>query len=898
MVDVQTPVAATPEQAESSREGLRRMQRLSEAARVKANPHVGTFHPSTSALVYPPTSSRRHHVVTSVFGNVQPRGVPMSRFFQAAWAIEISPDGAWMTAVHASGPTMRPEISEGGRVVVYSSSVLDPSTTLGSFMPMCNFPLSSSFLDMTYVYPPRTRLGPGGAEAASALGPVPPAGHSAAKSRGPTLVVLTSELVYLFHPHPLPGNITLDTQSSHSIPTSSVSATGSGATAPLNWTINALRCSLGARSYADIANPGPTTSSYRAQRGWIGMVGGSDGVWAAVERNGELSIIRIDIGLDANNIPFLATTPLPALPRPRPPPFAETTVVPDAFLEHVVFVPLKDGTANGSVDSGPSDPGVTVVRVYRDADCSGAPNSPPRLRTRFEQCDLRHRAVTLAEGFKDLGPATDAATPLDWVPSHARTASISPEGTTLLALAPLPDVPPHTLALALVSSGSGLALTHVNLVPPSEGDTDGTGPPRWHALTGEERIVEPAAAFGPTGEISLAPSQGTRRGEMGLVGVFSSSTPRLVPSPRLGAPASPSESLKVTAKRAARSVELAVVQGVDWSDAVRAAFATVAAHEGPELAAAILEQALSMFIKHSRSYVPHILRLQVAVWALTDDPRRELSSELLRIAEASQAFYLCGEERDGAVAFDLDSVWNLVDIYEWGLSVLGQTMRDAVAERAHSEWAPTEPRTEGSSRLLYIAHPLLRRIIAHFIALLDAFAKFATALDRPIRAPESSLEMGRSAQATSVAASRVLDAGAREGVDLKAWGDFLATVGKGPRPSDADTCASLLCLDVGPIASLLPTALSSMPTSSALFAPFATAEPIPRDGATCAALGERPTAVCDRCGARTVLIANNVMRGGSPSPWAAWRRTWMAGCMCGGSWMRQHLDAPAGLRAR
>jgi hypothetical protein len=240
--------------------------------------------------------------VTSVFGTAQPRAVPMSRFFQPAEAIEISPDGLWMAAVHASGPTMRPEISDGGRVVIYSSSVLEPSTTLGSFMPMCNFSLSAPVLAMTHVYPPRTRLGAGG-EAAPALGPVPPPGHSAAKTRGPTLVVLTAELVYLFHPHPLPGTVVLDTQSSHSIPTGSVSATGSGAAAPLNWTINALRCPLGARSYADIANAGPMTSSYRVQRGWLGMVGGSDGVWAAVERNGELSVIRIDIGLDANNIP-------------------------------------------------------------------------------------------------------------------------------------------------------------------------------------------------------------------------------------------------------------------------------------------------------------------------------------------------------------------------------------------------------------------------------------------------------------------------------------------------------------------------------------------------------------------------------------------------------------------
>lgn len=327
--------------------------------------------------------------------------------------------------------------------------------------------------------------------------------------------------------------------------------------------------------------------------------------------------------------------------------------MPDAYLEHVVFVPLKDGTANGSVDAKPADPGVSVVRVYRDVDASGAPNTAPRLRTRFDLCELRHRSVTLVEGFKDLGPATDAATPLDWFPSHSRTTSTSPEGVTLLALAPLPDVPPHTLALALVSSPGGLALTHVNLVPQTEGDTDGSGAPRWPALTGEESALDPAAAFGATGEVSLAPSQGTRRGEMGIVGIFSASTPRLVPSPRLGAPATPVESVKATAKRAARSVELAVVQGVDWSDAVRAAFATVPKAEAGDLAAAILEHALSLFIKHSKSYVPHVLRLQVAVWALAEDPRRTLAAELLRIAEASQAFYLCGEEKDGVVSFDL-----------------------------------------------------------------------------------------------------------------------------------------------------------------------------------------------------------------------------------------------------
>lgn len=232
-----------------------------------------------------------------------PRTIPISSSFQPAEATSISPDGSWISFYHTGGPAMQPGLNNGGNLVINSSSMLDPATTLGSFMNVANFPLSAPVLAMLHVYPPRTRLGPGGRDAAPALGPAPPPGHIAAKSRGPTLVVLTSELITLYHPHPLPGTVVLDTRSSHAIPTESVSATGSGGAPPLNWTINALRCPLGARSYADIANPGPMNSTYRAQRGWLGLVGGSDGVWAGVERDGQLSIIRIDIGLDANNIP-------------------------------------------------------------------------------------------------------------------------------------------------------------------------------------------------------------------------------------------------------------------------------------------------------------------------------------------------------------------------------------------------------------------------------------------------------------------------------------------------------------------------------------------------------------------------------------------------------------------
>ncbi|WOO77185.1 uncharacterized protein LOC62_01G000772 [Vanrija pseudolonga] len=907
MVDVNVSTPANgehPDPAETSREGLLRMQRLSEASRVQPNPYAAAFHPLTSALVYPSTAaSGRHHVVTSVFADTPPRALPIPPPFSRAEKLTISPDGAWITSFRSTelndtnlGIGARSD--ESGDLMVYGGSLLEPSSVPGSFMPLSAFPLSSPPLAMTYVYPPRTRLGPGGNKAAPAFGPTPPPSYAAAAGRGPTSIVLTSELIYLFHPHPVPAPVILDTHSSASNPADNLTGTALADHANgMSWQLNSLRCPIGVRSYAGLTNPGPRTSAFRAQRGWIGMVGGNDSVWAAVEANGEVSVIRIEFGLDANKLPYLATTPLPSLPRPRPPPFDNSTGTPEARLEYVSFVSLPNGGsasthANGTGDGGEAkdaDEGVGVVLVYRDVEESLKPTLPPRQRMRFELCELRKRKITVVDGFKEIGASTDGPQAMDWFPAaKAQQTALSPEGTVIVALAPLPDVPPHSLALALISSPTGLSLSHVNLA--GSGNAMDTGD-RWSALVGEEVALDPSLAFG---DAVIIPSQGPKRGEMGVVALLSvGSRPRLVPSPRLEVESpTPSETIKEVAKRCARSVELAVVQGVDWSDAIRAAFATVPHADANDLAKAILEKALDMFIKHSRSYVPHILRLQVAVWAQADDPRKSLAVELIRMGEASQIFFLCGDENNGAITFDLDSIWNLVDVFEWGLSVVGRTCRDAITERAQSEWASSEAITEGSTRLLYLIHPLLRRILARLVALLAAFAKFVSTLDRPIRGPESSA--ARSNNATAVASERIADALVRESVDLAVWGDVLAALGKGPRPSDADTCASLLTLDIGPIQSLVPAALSAIPTPSNLF--VHPAVEVERDGASAAPIGERPTAHCDRCGARTAIAVSSIMRNETPSPWAAWRRTWRSACICGGTWMRHPLEPPARLR--
>jgi hypothetical protein len=81
--------------------------------------------------------------------------------------------------------------------------------------------------------------------------------------------------------------------------------------------------------------------------------------------------------------------------------------------------------------------------------------------------------------------------------------------------------------------------------------------------------------------------------------------------------------------------------------------------------------------------------------------------------------------------------------------------------------------------MLYLLHPLLRRILSHLVALLSAYAKFITTLSIPIRAPEAAFFMGRSAPASAVAGQRVLDAMVKEGVDLTVWAEVLSTLSKG-----------------------------------------------------------------------------------------------------------------------
>lgn len=113
------------------------------------------------------------------------------------------------------------------------------------------------------------------------------------------------------------------------------------------------------------------------------------------------------------------------------------------------------------------------------------------------------------------------------MPNSLRT-SLSPSGTTILSLAPVSAVSPHTLALALLSQPTGVSLVHLDLAPSPATDTAGSA--TWSAIQGSSLDL---------GEPSLTPaemvlSQGAARGCLGLAAVIShGSGPMLLVPPKL-----------------------------------------------------------------------------------------------------------------------------------------------------------------------------------------------------------------------------------------------------------------------------------------------------------------------------------------------------------------------------
>jgi hypothetical protein len=119
-----------------------------------------------------------------------------------------------------------------------------------------------------HLFPDRQHLSKG---LAATEGPLPPPGHD--PSRGPTLVVLVPDALLLIHPHKAPGRE--------------------------EWQMNVLKAPLHMRCQVRVGDPASANSAVGAQRGWMGLVSGEEGVWVGLDVEGEIKILRVDVGLDS-----------------------------------------------------------------------------------------------------------------------------------------------------------------------------------------------------------------------------------------------------------------------------------------------------------------------------------------------------------------------------------------------------------------------------------------------------------------------------------------------------------------------------------------------------------------------------------------------------------------------
>lgn len=254
-----------------------------------------------------------------------------------------------------------------------------------------------------------------------------------------------------------------------------------------------------------------------------------------------------------------------------------------------------------------------------------------------------------------------------------------------------------------------------------------------------------------------------------------------------------------------------------------------------------------------------------------------------------------------------DSVWPLIAVTEWVLGVLSRVMREVVMDRAKAEWGETAEKgasgstrsllTEAASpRILYFAHPSLRRVIIRLVAQVYGFVNFVRNLERPILQPESRfMPTGatRDPRATIVARELLEGIVAASGVDLALWGKALEGV---EASGSAEALpASMLTTQGGASEDLVQSSLLNLdsnalrpfpllPDPSSLF--LSPPNEYEYDAITFLPLFGR-AARCNRCGWKTAVLGQTtvgdeeVLRG-----WRKWRREREQGCGCGGCWVR------------
>ncbi|WRT69112.1 uncharacterized protein IL334_006096 [Kwoniella shivajii] len=856
--------------AETSKAGLRRMRRLALESPTLGSSLRASIHPTTSQLIYPsPASSRIQGLLaSSLFSSSHPTVVSTPPVLTPGRHISHSPSGEWTIIFH-SNPS-----DNGSTLAIYPSSISSPLSTSSNVIPLATFSLPSPPISVAHLYPPRIQLT---TSRTPPCGPRPPPNHDI--SHGPTFVVLLESGIWYFYAVPVQnGQVT-------------------------SWNMTFLRAPLRSRFHAIAGSDGPSEDGFKVKRGWSGLIPGNEGIWIGWEGLDELGVTRVEIGNDKHGRYYMQTIPMPTVPRVDKIPFADSAAgIIKEELQGIFFTALIDKEkvkqetneviqVDGDIHTSSSVERVGAVLVYNDSAFHSS-YSFSTSRSRIVVHSFERREIELAQGFNDITSGSGDITPsFDWStvpePIHHLT---SPPNTSIVALQPIPAVPPHSLALALISQPVGLSLAHLNLV------TD-----QWTLLGDTVDLGELKGGTGADLEIS----QGASRGQLGLAALIGKEgAPTLLVVNRIeGLPSlGGMNDASAVASQAAMSIVLAERQGVDWSDVIRAVVGSTGVGRYQALISEIAKTTYTLALKETHiDELNLLLKTQIGLFSATDDARLELTTDILRLKEAGHLIDRCAIfTEDKTISFDLDSIWPLMNVMEWSIDLVSKAMRDTVLLGGQMEWLSVDQIDFNQpSSIILLAHPYLRKIVLRILSQLNQLVSFLHSLERPILQPETKnvpAPIRRDAMATVLAKDRVRDVAYREGIDVLDWGKSLESIS--PRDISEDSInESLIKLSLEPLRSNLIDIIESLPFSSSLFLSSTQSDLSPQlsyDAITYSPLTTSSTSrngtniVCGRCGNATEELGNlfNVPMLGELSPWNKWKSNYKHNCVCGGTWIK------------
>ncbi|ORX39379.1 hypothetical protein BD324DRAFT_619463 [Kockovaella imperatae] len=688
--------------AESSKAGLQRMRRLAAAPpTIKDARHLITSH-----LVYPSPSG---FLITPIYDSYPPRPIPFPPIMSPVkflWQ-----HGDWITTYH---PNI---VGEGGQLGIYPKGILSPTMVPANVLGLnhATLALDKEPIEVLPLY---------------TSGDGPPSWRP---EHGPVLLVLTTKALLLVHP----------------------------SSQAYKYTSTMIQCPIHMRWRASVGEQVPVDSGYAIERGWMGEAG--DAAWVATESEGELRMLRAEVGMSRDDTWYLEVTPLPALPV--------------RGLQGVVFMPFEDG--------------VEAVVIQ------------PRAAHTYT---IQRQEAELVNSFAELSEATSQVS-WDWFVSGSRTASLP-------GIIEAIQVGPNFIVV--LSTDDGVMLAQMDRL--------------W--------TIQSKVDLGPRRVDGIMCSQGALGGTLGLVGIHDGREILLVPFPL-------QEDL---ASSAYDSILSAINDGSDWSDVVRAAFAS----RKPNLARDILQLA--------RLDADHLLQLQVAVFGHSHQNQlRDVSAEMLRLRQASGLFTLAAQFEK---IIKFDCVWPLVTVAEWSFCTLSSIFRDVILKDA--------------VRSLHVLVPHARSTILVLLSQLDAFSSYVAGLDHPIPQPQTRYmptSLSGDPRATILAKDRMRNLASSHGVEIERWGKELQAIHM--RPTEEES------LFLQP--ELVPVRLKALtlPAPSSLF--LNESESQIYDAVTFAPIAGDVGLICDRCESRTV--ASFGVTGGD-SIWEKWVKDREESCGCGGCWVR------------